>query len=123
MMWSEDLAWLVDQSGTYRLTCGWRLVIRAELCDPTPGRPQGLSYAMILNDSEGNRLLGLDNSHAFDGAGPEDPFDHEHRPSKVGQRFPYHYVSCGQLLDDFWARVDAYCARTNTPFDFEDDTE
>lgn len=122
-MWSEDVAWLVDLSGVRGLVCGWSVVIRAELCDPSPGRPKGLSYALILNDESGNRILGLDNSHAFDGATAEDPFDHEHRPGKAGQRFPYGYVDCGQLLKDFLDRVEAWCDRTNTPFDFEDDSD
>lgn len=122
MIWNESVAWLVDQTRNYRLTCGWLLVIRAEFCDPIAGRPHGLSYAMILNDERGNRILGLDNSHAFDGADPEDPFDHEHLPGKAGQRFRYDYTSAGQLLNDFFDRVEAYCASKDVPFDVEDDT-
>lgn len=74
---------------------------------------------MILNDQDGNRILGLDNSHAFDGATPNDPFDHEHLPGKVGQRFRYDYTSSGQLLTDFFDRVDAYCQIKGVPFEVE----
>jgi hypothetical protein len=119
----KNPAWLLEQAGTRRLRDGWQLVIRVDFCDPTEGRPHGLSYAMILNDQEGNRILGLDNSHAFDGAQPGDPFDHEHRPGKTGQRFPYPYTNAVQLLTDFFERVDTHCKKTGVPFllEVEDD--
>lgn len=78
---------------------------------------------MILNDEQGNRILGLDNSHAFDGARPEDPFDHEHLPGKVGQRFRYEFKSGAELFDDIFERVRVHCQRHGVPYDFEDDTD
>lgn len=78
---------------------------------------------MILNDEHGIRILGLDNSHAFDGAQSDDPFDHEHRPGKVGQRFQYDFTSAGQLMTDFFARVEAHCKSAGVPFMFEDDSD
>ncbi|MDY4284339.1 DUF6516 family protein [Xanthomonas sp. LF06-19] len=122
MIGDSGLAWLIDESGTYRLTCGWLVVIRAEWCDVSVGRPRGLSYALVLKDERGNRILGFDNSHAFDGAGPDDTFDHEHRVGKVGQRFQYDFVSPGKLLDDFWERMEAHCINKGFSFDFEDGT-
>lgn len=120
MIGGGDLAWLVDLSGTYQLTCGWVAVIRAEWCDETVGRPRGLSYGLVLNDESGRRILGFDNSHAFDNAGPKDTFDHEHRPGRTGQRFPYAFTSAGQLLEDFWNRIEAYCDNEGMSFEFED---
>ncbi|TXL80405.1 hypothetical protein FHP25_05080 [Vineibacter terrae] len=63
-----DLRGLVEQAGIYRMANGWQVVIRAEWVDMSPGRPQGLSYALILQDEQEQRLLGFDNSHAADGA-------------------------------------------------------
>lgn len=123
MIGDGDLAWLIDQSGTYRLTCGWVVVIRAEWCDQTMGRPRGLSYAFILNDEHGYRILGFDNSHAFDHAQLGDAFDHEHRPGRGGQRFRYDFISAGTLFEDCWSRIEAYCANKGVPFEFEDDAD
>lgn len=122
MVDKAGLAWLVGLSGTtYRLTCGWQVVIRADWCDTTAGRPWGISYAMILNDQNGHRILGFDNSHGFDGAEPGDAFDHEHRANKVGQRFCYKFVSPQQLMNDFWERMERHCDAEKAPFEFEDD--
>ncbi|MEA9761791.1 MULTISPECIES: toxin-antitoxin system TumE family protein [Xanthomonas] len=120
MIGDGGLAWLIDESGTYRLTCGWLVVIRAEWCDVSVGRPQGLDYGLVLQDEQRNRILGFDNSHAFDNAKPNDPFDHEHRVGKTGQRFQYVFVSPGKLLEDFWARMETYCVSKGFPFEFED---
>ena len=117
----ENILWLIDTT-IYRLTCGWALVMRVELCEATAGKPHGLSYGMILNDEKGHRILGLDNSHAFDGAHLDDPFDHEHLPGKIGQRFPYAFKHGGQLMTDFFERVEAQCQIMGVPFEIEDDS-
>ncbi|MEG3789342.1 hypothetical protein V1318_04340 [Lysobacter sp. CCNWLW3] len=116
----EGILWLIG-TVIYRMTCGWSVVIRVDFCDPTVGRPHGLFYGAILNDENGQRILGLDNSHAFDNAQPDDPFDHEHLPGKVGQRFPYVFKNPNQLVSDIFDRVEAHCHNTGTPFEFEGD--
>ena len=115
-----QLAALIEQAGIWRMPSGWQVVIRAEWCDVTSGRPHGLSYALILQDERGERLLGFDNSHRFDGAGDDDPFDHEHRLGLAGQRFQYTFTSPGDLLSDFFDRVERACNLRNVPFEFED---
>ncbi len=116
-----DLRGLVEQVGIYRMTNGWQVVIRAEWVDMSPGRPQGLSYALILQDEQEQRLLGFDNSHAADGAQDGEPFDHEHRANAVGRTFPYRFTSASQLIADFFDRCSAYCERQGVEFSFVGD--
>jgi len=123
MITDRDLQWLVDESRRYKLTCGYYLVIRAEWCDVTSGRPYGLFYGLILQDHDEHRILGFDNSHAFDGANVNDPFDHEHKAGKIGQRFRYDFTSAGQLFEDFLDRVEKYCNSNNVNFEIEDDID
>lgn len=103
---------------------GWQMVIRAEWTDVTMNRPHGAAYALILQDEHGNRLLGFDNSHGYDGAGDDEPFDHEHRANAVWRRVRYAYVSGDQLLVDFFARCEAHCVLRGVAFEFElDETD
>ncbi|MGP9822528.1 toxin-antitoxin system TumE family protein [Salinarimonas sp. NSM] len=113
---------MIELAGTYRLTNGWTMAIRAEWCDPTPGRPRGLDYALNLMDGK-DRVLGLDNSHGFDGAGEHDPFDHEHPDGRVEQRVRYAFTTAQALIAGFFARVEAACERRGIPFEFEDETD
>jgi hypothetical protein len=115
-----QLARLMEQAGIWPMPNGWQVVIRAEWCDVTSGRPYGLSYALILLDERGDRLLGYDNSHGFDGASDDDPFDHEHRLGLVGQRFQYHFTSPNALLADFFDRVEHACKVNDVPFEFKE---
>jgi hypothetical protein len=117
----SELAGMIDLAGVRRMPNGWQVVIRAEWCDVTAGRPHGLSYALVLLDEFGERLLGFDNTHGFDGAGDDDPFDHEHRLGSVGQRFQYKFKSPSVLLSDFFDRVARACEMRQAPFEFEDD--
>lgn len=119
MFGSVEAAALIDLAGVWAMPNGWQVVIRTEWCDVTSGRPHGLSYALILQDENEERLLGFDNSHGFDGAQDDDPFDHEHRLGKVGQRFRYEFTSPSALITDFFERVQAACAARNVPFKFE----
>lgn len=118
MFTNRDLRALVELAGTYKLTNGWRMVIRAEWVDVSPGRPHGLSYAAILEDDQGCRLLGIDNSHAYDGAKAEEPFDHEHHPSMPGRTIQYRFTTAAQLIGDFWDRCEAHCDRCGVDFAF-----
>lgn len=113
-----QLARLMEQAGVWVMPNDWQVVIRAEWCDPTDGRPHGLFYALILLDERGERLLGFDNSHGFDGARDDDPFDHEHRLGLAGQRFRYTFTSPSVLLSDFFDRVERACEAHKVPFEF-----
>ncbi len=55
-----------------------------------------VSYAVVLCDKYGNRILGFDNSHGY---------DHEHPPTK-GK--PYRFTTSEILIADFYKRVDRY---------------
>ncbi len=114
-----DMRVLLDYVYPCTMPNGWRVIVRAEWVDATINRPHGVSYALILEDEQCNRLLGFDNSHAYDGAGPDEPFDHEHRASRIGQTFRYGLVSAGALVTEFTERCEAYCRRNGVEFEFE----
>lgn len=118
MYGSADIATLFDLAGVHQLTNGGQLVIRAEYRDTTLQRPHGLSYAFILQDATGRRLLAFDNAHAYDGAGPDEPFDHEHPAGRVNTRIRYHFTTASALITDGFARCEAYCAAHGIPFEF-----
>jgi hypothetical protein len=113
-----DLADLVDWAGVYPMSNGWQVVIRAEWVDESAGCPLGLSYGLLLNDKDGNRLLGFDNSHAADGVEEDQPFDHEHRANASGRTFPYKFTSAAQIKADFFDRVQKHCEQESVPFEF-----
>lgn len=117
-----DLANLIDLAGVHRMECGWQVVIRADWVDVTDKQPHGIDYAIILQDERGERLFGYDNAHAFDGAGVEDCWDHEHKTGRTGQRFRYDFGSASQLISDFFDRVEDYCAARGVPFEFVDES-
>lgn len=106
----DDIFGLIDAAGVQQMTGGWHIAIRAEIVNATPQKPHGLDYGLVLNNPKGERILGFDNRHAFDGAGPDDTFDHEHRRGKPGQVFRYDFTSAWNLMSDFFDRVDAYIA-------------
>jgi hypothetical protein len=116
----RDLAVLVDMAGVCPLPCGYQVVIRAEWTDRTKNVPHGLSYALILQDPKGDRVVGYDNSHGYDGAGDQEPFDHEHRLGLLGQRFRYNFTFGGKLITDFSERCKAACRSHKVPFEFDD---
>src|SRR5262245_7373833 len=116
----KDLSTLIDLAGTWSMSNGWQIMIRADWTDVSSGRPHGLSYALILQDQQGRRLLGFDNSHAYDGAAEDAPFDHEHRANAVGLTYAYKFTSASQLITDFVDRCGAFCAREGVEFVVED---
>jgi hypothetical protein len=115
-----DLADLIEWAGVYPMTNGWQVVIRAEWVDVSAGRPHGLDYGLLLQDSDGNRLLGFDNAHGADGADENEPFDHEHPANSVGRTYPYKFSSAAQLKTDFFDRVEKCCLQHGVPFEFEE---
>lgn len=108
MFGDKDLRNLIEQSGIHRMANGYQVVIRANWTDACEQKPHALDYALILQNEHGTRILGFDNSHAYDGAGEDEPWDHEHKPGMVGQRFRYDFMNAGQLLTDFFERVETY---------------
>lgn len=116
-----ELAKLIDLEGVRRMVNGCQVVIRAKWVDQTPQQPHGVDYALILQDERGQRILGFDNSHAFDGAHEEDRWDHEHREGLIGQRFRYDFTSASNLLSEFFDLLDAYCRANGTTSDFIED--
>lgn len=118
-MFSEtDLRNLVELAGVHRMMNGWQVVIRADWVDQTDQQPHAIDYALILQDERGDRLLGIDNAHKYDGAAEADRWDHEHRAGRTGQRFPYHFVSAAQLITDFFEAVESYCASQGVSSEF-----
>jgi hypothetical protein len=71
-------------------------------------RPHGVSYSLTLHAPDGTRLVGFDNAHAVRSsrgpAGKSKEADHRHR---LGGTRPYRYVNAVQLIEDFWAEVNA----------------
>lgn len=121
MFTDRDLLALIGIAGVHQMSNGWQVVIRAEWVDATPQRPHGLSYALILQDENGDRLLGFDNAHGFDGATATDPFDHEHPAGRVGRRIEYPFTSASALITDFFERAQSYCKRREVLFEFQEE--
>jgi hypothetical protein len=87
---------------------GYWIKIKAKSVSPDDGRPNGITYSLTLHSPAGERLYGIDNSHAARaGSGPSRrtamPFDHTH---KKGRELPYCYSDGASLLSDFWAGVE-----------------
>lgn len=104
----DDAYYLIEAAGVTYLTGGWHTSIRADYVDVTPQRPHGLNYGLVLNDPDGNRVLGFDNSHGYEGASPEEPFDHEHKFNKPWKTHKYEYKSAVHIIADFYERIDAF---------------
>ncbi|WP_156462822.1 DUF6516 family protein [Methylobacterium sp. Leaf93] len=117
MFGTADIATLLDMARVYPIRNGWQIVIRAELVDATPQRPHGLSYAFILQDQQEQRVLGFDNSHAYDGASPDEPFDHEHPAGRVDKRIRYDFKTAGGLIGDGFDRCEEYFASHGMEFE------
>lgn len=123
MFTEGDLRNLIELAGVFPMENGWQVVIRADWVDPTEQQPQAIDYAMILQDERGDRLLGIDNAHKYDGAPEAEPLDHEHRAGRLGQRFAYKFVSAAQLITDFFDLVVSYCERQRVSSEFISDED
>jgi len=93
-MSGDAYRYLLDMDGYSHLVGpegkGYACTFRAE------EKHGSVSYAVVLCDRYGNRVLGFDNSHGY---------DHEHPPRK-GKR--YKFTTSERLVADFYDRVDAY---------------
>ena len=121
MISERDLEALLDfaDQSPWRLPDGGWVVVRVEQVDVTIQRPFGIRYGLVVQDSDKQRVLGIDNSHGFDGAADNDPFDHEHPLGRVERRIRYPFTSPGGLLADFLDRCEAYCAARGMSFDLK----
>lgn len=123
MFTEGDLRNLIELAGVFPMENGWQVVIRADWVDPTDQQPHAIDYAMILQDERGDRLLGIDNAHKYDGASEAEAWDHEHRAGRLGQRFAYKFVSAAQLITDFFELVVSYCERQGVSSEFISDED
>jgi hypothetical protein len=87
---------------------GYTVKFKASMVPPTSMRPHGVSYSLTLHAPDGTRLVGFDNAHGVRSsrgpAGASREADHRHR---LGTTRAYRYVDALQLLEDFWAEVNA----------------
>lgn len=119
MISERDLETLFDfaDESPWRLPDGGWVVVHVERVDVTVQRPHGIRYGLVLQDPDKQRVLGFDNSHGFDGAADDDPFDHEHALGRVARRIRYDFKSASLLLADFFDRCDAYCKAQGISFE------
>ena len=84
--------------------------ITAHRMDPTPERPHGIGYALVLRPvSGGLPWVKFDNAHAVEvkrrGFRPRRiAYDHWHRTDR-DKGSVYHFTTAAALLDDFWDAV------------------
>ncbi|MEE8552841.1 MAG: DUF6516 family protein [Desulfobacterales bacterium] len=103
----ESLETLLDQDGDKHIgEDGYRVEINAHRVKPTPNRPHGIKYRLVLLDPNGTRIIGYDNKHKHRAktkrkkyGGRKITFDHKHKLEKVTN---YEFESAIQLLIDFW---------------------
>jgi hypothetical protein len=124
MVSERDIEALLDfaAQSPWRLPDGGWVVVDVHRVDQTIQRPHGLRYGLVVQDAEKQRVFGFDNSHGFDGAADDEPFDHEHPLGRVERRLRYDFISASGLLTDFIDRCVAYCARQGMAFDLTPET-
>ena len=95
---------------TFTLENGYWVKFEARRVDVSAEIPHGVKYSLTLHDKSNQRVIGYDNAHSFKprkgkyGAKKE-TWDHLHRKMEV---FLYEFSSALQLIEDFWASVEAY---------------
>jgi len=91
---------------------GYWIKLEAWKADVSSEIPHGIRYSLTLHEPYGKRILGYDNAHAvkppkkFKYAGRIMAYDHKHRHS-TDKGVPYEFTDAQQLLNDFFADVDA----------------
>ena len=92
------------------MTGGVIVEFTARRTEKTPGRPHGISYALVLRPKAGGPpWVRFDNSHRVDEKGRgykrrRITYDHRHSGAKDRGR-PYDFTTAIRLLDDFWREV------------------
>lgn len=116
----SELDVLLDLNGlTMEIGGGYWVSMVVNRVPQDAGRPAGIQYALSLHAPGGDRVLGYDNAHRVPAAsGPAArsatrlAFDHLHRGGRV---LPYEFRSPGDLLEDFWADVEAHLKAQGIP--------
>ena len=107
----ETLETLLYQDGDkYISDDGYRIEINAHRVDPTPERPYGIRYRLVLLDPNGTRIIGYENHRKHKirktrkkyGA-KKITFDHKHKLEKTAD---YEFESASQLTIDLWNDVN-----------------
>jgi hypothetical protein len=102
---------LLDLDGeTFFMQSGYWVKFEVRKVKPTKDCPHGVRYSLTLHDPFKRRIMGFDNAHAIEyggkrGVAPKRTHDHWHSDS-TDKGKPYHYVTAGKLLEDFWMEVD-----------------
>jgi len=107
----DDLENLLMLDGeSFTLENGYWVKFEARRVIVSEEIPHGIKYSLTLHDKTNQRVIGYDNAHSFKprrgkyGAKKE-TWDHFHRKMEV---YPYEFSSALQLIEDFWASVEAY---------------
>ena len=84
--------------------------IEVRLTDVTKERPHGISYCLTLHNEKNERVFGMDNAHSIKSRrkgykGRIVEYDHLHA-DKNDRGTVYVFKSPGQLLEDFYTRVN-----------------
>ena len=84
--------------------------IEAKLTNVTKERPHGISYCLTLHNEKNERVFGMDNAHSIKSKrigykGRVVEYDHMH-VNKNDKGTVYIFKSSGQLLIDFYCRVN-----------------
>jgi len=106
----KTLETLLDLNGQqYIAEDGFRIEINAHKVKPTPHRPYGIKYRLVLLDPNGTRIICFDNAHGHKikpkrkkYSARKVTWDHKHNVEKVAR---YEFESASQLLIDFWKEV------------------
>jgi len=87
----------------------FRIEINAHKVRPTPYRPYGVKYRLVLLDPNGTRIVGYDNAHRHKIKTKRKKYgarritwDHKHNVEEISI---YEFESASQLLTDFWKDV------------------
>jgi len=87
----------------------FRVEINARKVKPTPYRPYGIKYSLVLLDPNGTRIIGYDNAHNVKIKTKRKKYgarriewDHKHNLEKISI---YEFESASQLFNDFWEDV------------------
>ncbi len=108
---------LLDLHGTeYHEENGFWYKIEAYLVEATKERPHGIRYNLTLHNKYNARVLGFDNAHAVQGRGKYKgrviTYDHLHK-DHLDKGTPYEFSNAGQLLEDFFIKVNEFIQRND----------
>jgi len=104
----------------FELAPGIVVEFSARLILPTPERPHGINYALVLRPKAGGRpWLRFDNAHSARKSRRymrKAAYDHWHRTAQDRGR-QYNFTTAIRLLDDFWREVKRILDEKGIPND------